>query len=102
MMGLKKTKNKMAFAAKHWKRSQKSPKHPLTLVDLNITHTFVNYILEKGRSEGKKAKRGPSYMLMWLDIQPYQTQLKNNIIKNKNNWCETNDMGTPSTTEGHK
>jgi hypothetical protein len=41
----------------------------------------------------RQVKRRPSYMLMWLNIQPYQSQLKNNIIKNKNNRCEANDMG---------
>jgi hypothetical protein len=32
-------------------------------------------------------------MLMWLHIQPCQSQLEINIMKNKNNWCEANDMG---------
>jgi len=31
----------------------------------------------------RQVKRRPSYMLMWLNIQPYQSQLKNNISKIK-------------------
>jgi hypothetical protein len=64
MMGKRKTKDKMAFWAKHWKMSQRSPKHPLTLVaPQHNTYIFINNILEKGRSEGKKPKWTPKTLM---------------------------------------